>query len=116
MALRFFNKLDGRRGKKVIALSNVSIYYTWEKIKSSCHNNKLKISAPTWNNQFELPAGSYLVSDIQDYFEYILKNIGKAKAGNNSESLLNEIRKIVYCLYQSKKITEKVYNNIIKTM
>ena len=40
--------------------------------------------------------------------------LAQVKAGNNSESLLNEIRQIVYSLYQSKKITKKVYNNIIK--
>ena len=40
--------------------------------------------------------------------------MGKVKAGNNSESLLNEIRQIVYSLYQSKQITRKVCNNIIK--
>ena len=40
----------------------------------------------------------------------------QVKAGNNSESLLNETRQIVYSLYQSKEITEKVYNNIIKLM
>ena len=60
-------------GKKAIALSNLSIYYTWKNIKSSYNNNKFKISAPTWNDEFELPDGSYSVSDIQDYFEYILK-------------------------------------------
>ena len=42
--------------------------------------------------------------------------MGKVKAGNNSESLLNEIRQIVYCLYQLKQITEKVYNNITKSI
>ena len=42
-------------------------------MKSSYNNNKFKISAPTWNDEFELPDGSYLISDIQDYFEYILK-------------------------------------------
>ena len=42
-------------------------------IKSSYNNNKFKISAPTWNDEFELPDGSYSVSNIQDYFEYILK-------------------------------------------
>ena len=46
-------------------------------IKSSCNNNKFKISAPTWNNEFELPDGSYSISDIQDYFEYILKKHGE---------------------------------------
>ena len=44
-----------------------------ENINSSCNNNKFKISAPTWSDEFELPDGSYSISDIQDYFEYILK-------------------------------------------
>ena len=42
--------------------------------------------------------------------------LAQVKAGNNSESLLNEIRQIVYCLYQSKEIIKKVYNNIIKSI
>ena len=67
------NKLDLRIGEKITALSNLSIYYTWKKIKNSYNNNKFKISAPTQNDKFELPDGSYSVSDIQDYFEYILK-------------------------------------------
>ena len=71
------NKLDLRMGSKVISLSNLSIYYTWKNIKSSYNNNKFKISAPTWNDEFELPDGSYSVSDIQDYFEYILKKHGE---------------------------------------
>ena len=73
LILKLTNKLDLRMGKKVIALSNLSIYYTWKNIKSSYNNNKFKISAPTQNDKFELPDGSYSVSDIQDYFEYILK-------------------------------------------
>ena len=67
------NKLDLRIGEKVIALPNLSIYYTWRNIKTSHNNNKFKISTPTWYNKFELPDGSYSVSDIQDYFEYIKK-------------------------------------------
>ena len=77
LALKLTNKLDLRIGEKVIALSNLSIYYTWKNIKSSYNNNKFKISAPTWNDEFELPDGSYSVSDIQDYFEYILENHGE---------------------------------------
>ena len=42
--------------------------------------------------------------------------LAQIKAGNNSESLLNEIRQIVYSLYQSKEITKKVYNNIINSI
>ena len=59
------NKLDLRIGEKIIALSNFSIYYTWKNIKKSYNNNKLKKSAPTWNDKFELPDGLYSVSDIQ---------------------------------------------------
>ena len=73
MTLKLTSKLDLRIAEKVIALSNLSIYYTWRNMKSSYNNNKFKISAPTWNDEFELPDGLYSVSDIQDYFEYILE-------------------------------------------
>ena len=46
----------------------------------------------------------------------LLIALAQVKAGNNSENLLNEIRQIVHSLYQLKKITKKVYNNIIKSM
>ena len=77
LVLKLTNKLDLRIGEKIISLSNLSIYYTWKNIKNSYNNNKFKISAPTWNDKFELPDGSYSVSDIQDYFEYILKKHGE---------------------------------------
>ena len=73
LVLKFADKLDLRRGQKSVASSNLSIYYTWKNIKSSYKNNKFKISAPTWSDKFELPDGSYSISDIQDSFEYILK-------------------------------------------
>ena len=63
-----------------------SIYYTWKNVKSSYNNNKFRISAPTWSEEFELPDGSYSVSDIQDYFEYILKK--------HSESVDNPLIRI----------------------
>ena len=71
--LKVTDKIDLRGKNKYIALSNLSIYYTWKNIKKSYKNNGFKISAPTWNEEFELPDGSYSISDIQDYFEYILK-------------------------------------------
>ena len=73
LVLKLADKLNLRRGQKSVALSNLSIYYTWKNIKSSYKNNKFKISAPTWSDEFELPDGSYSISHIQDYFEYILK-------------------------------------------
>ena len=56
-----------------MALANLSIYYTWKNIKTEYSNNKFKISAPTWNETFDLPNGSYSIDDIQDYFEFIMK-------------------------------------------
>ena len=67
LILKLTNKLDLRMGKKVISLSNLTIYYTWKNIKSSYNNSKFKISVPTWNDEFELPDRLYTVSDIQDF-------------------------------------------------
>ena len=67
-------------------LSNLSIYYTWKNIKSSYNNDKFEISSLTWNDKFELPDESYSVSDIQDYFEYILN-----KHGENTDKLSVQI-------------------------
>ena len=90
LVLKLTDKLDLRRGQKTVALSNLSIYYTWKNVKSSYNNNKFKISAPTWSEEFELPDGLYSVSDIQDYFEYILKK--------HNESVDNpSIRMYIHC-------------------
>ena len=58
LVLKLTDKIDLRRDKKSVALSNLSICYTWKNIKSSYKNNKFKISAPTWSDEFELPDGS----------------------------------------------------------
>ena len=63
LILKLTDKLDLRRGEKNIALSNLSIYYTWKNKKSSYNSNKFKISAPTWNDNVEVSDGSYSVSD-----------------------------------------------------
>ena len=81
LLINLTDKIDLRRKDKYIALSNLSIYYTWKNIKKSHKNNKFKMSAPTWNEDFELPNGSHSISDIQDYFEYIFK---KNAWGKNS--------------------------------
>ena len=68
LIIKLTDKLDLRKGEKSIALLNLSIYCTWKNIKRSYNNNKFNISAPTWNDKFELSDGSYSVSDIQYYF------------------------------------------------
>ena len=73
LVFKFTDKLDLRRGRKSVAQSNLSIYYTWKNIKSSYNNNKFKRSAPTWSEEFKLSNGLCTIYDIQDHFKYILK-------------------------------------------
>ena len=80
-----------------MALANLSIHYTWKNIKSEYNNNKFKISAPTWNDEFNLPDGSYSVSDIQDYFEYIIKKHETIADNRPVQIYVNKIKnKIVF--------------------
>ena len=67
------DKLDFKNPNKNMALGSLSIYYTWKNVESTYNNNKFKISAPTWNETFDLLDGSYNVPKIQNYIEYIIK-------------------------------------------
>ena len=66
-------KIGLKRSDKYFALSNLSIYYTWQNIKKSYKNNKFKILALTWNEEFELPDRSYSISNIQ-YIQHTIYN------------------------------------------
>ena len=110
------DKLDLRNPNKNMALANLSIYYTWKNVKSTYNNNKFKISAPTWNETFDLPDGSYNISEIQDYIEYVIKKhetigenapiliyastinnriVSKIKSGNKLKLLSKETMKLL---------------------
>ena len=81
------DKLNLRNPNKNMALANLSIYYTWKNVKSTYNNNnKFKISAPTWNETFDLPDESYNISEIQDYIEYIIKK--HKTIGENAQILI----------------------------
>ena len=96
LLLNFTDKINLKRSDKYVALSSLSIYYTWKNIKKSYKNNKFKISAPTWNEKFKLPDGSYSVSDIQDYFEYIIK---KHETVTNNPSIMIYVNRIENSFY-----------------
>ena len=68
------------------------MYYTLTNIKWY-KNNKFKISAPKLNEEFELPHGSYSVSDIQNYFEYIFKKHGEKTVNPSIRIYINKIEK-----------------------
>ena len=91
LLLNLTNEID-LRSEKTVALSNLSIYYTWKNIKSSRNNNKFKISVPTWCEEFELPHGSYSIPDIQDYFEYILKKHSESVDNPSNRIYVNKIQ------------------------
>ena len=80
------DKFDLKNPNKNMAFANLSIYYTWKNVKSTYNNNKFKISAPTWNETFDLPDGSYNISEIQDYIEYIIKK--QETIGENAPILI----------------------------
>ena len=127
----FTNKLNLKNPNKNMALANLSIYYTWKNIKSEYNNNKFKTDAPTWDDEFDLSNGSYSISDIQDYFEYIIEKhetitenppvliydnkiknriVFKIKTGYKLEILLEETMRL---LESSKKDIDKDKNGEI---
>ena len=97
LVLKITDKLDLRKGPKTVALSNLSINYTWKNIKSSYNNNRFKMFAPTWNEKFELPDGSYSISDIKDYFEYILKKHSESVDNPSIRIYVNKIENRITC-------------------
>ena len=81
------DKLNLKNPNKNMALANLSIYYTWKNIKSEHNKKKIKILAPTWNDTFDLLDGSYSISDIQDYFEFIIKKTRNFDGESTSSNL-----------------------------
>ena len=69
------DKPNLKNPNKNMALANLSIYYTWKNIKSKYNNNKFKISAPTWNDTFDLPDGSFLLQLFRIILDLSLKNM-----------------------------------------
>ena len=108
---QFTDKLNLKNPRKNIALANLSIYYTWRNIKSVYNNNKFKIHTTTWNSdEFNLPNGSYSVSDIQDYFEYIIKKHETIADNPPAQIYVNKIKnRIVFKIktgYKLELLTE----------
>ena len=99
------DKLNLKNPNKNMALANLSIYYTWKNIKSEYNNNKFKISAPTWNDTFNLPDGSCSISDIQDYFEFIIKKHETLTENSPVQIYVNRIKKgIVFKIKRGYKL------------
>ena len=99
------DKLNLKNHKKNMALVNLSIYCTWKNIKSEYNNNKFKISAPTWNETFDLPDGSYTIDDIHDNFEFIRKKHVTLNDNPSIKIYLNKIKnRIVFKIRNGYKL------------
>ena len=99
------DKRNLKNPKKNMALVDLSIYYTWKNIKSEYNNNKFKISAPTWNETFDLPDRSYTIDDIQDYFELIIKKHEKLTDNLPVQIYANKIKnRIVFKIKTGYKL------------
>ena len=99
------DKLNLTNLNKNMPLTNLSIYYTWKNIKSEYSNNKFKISAPTWNDTFDLTDGSYSIEDIQHYFKFIIKKQETLTEDPPIEIYPNKIKdRIVFKIKTSYKL------------
>ena len=85
-----------------------------ENMKSSYNNNKLKISAPTWYDKFELPDGLFSVSDIQDYFDYILKKHRENIENSSIRIQVNKIENRITCKIKTGHYLEILTPETIK--
>ena len=108
---QFTDKLNLKNPSKNMVLANLSIYYTWKNIKSEYNNNKFKIHAPTWDDELNLLDESYSVSDIQDYFEYIIKKHETIADNSPVQIYVNRIKnRIVFKIkagYKLELLTEE---------
>ena len=101
----FTDKLNLKNPSENIALANLSIYYTWKNVKSDYNNNKFKISAPTWSDTLGVPDGSFSISALQNYFEYIIKKYETIADVSSVLIYVNEINnRIVFKIKSGYKL------------
>ena len=100
----FTDKLNLKNPNKNIALANLSIYHTRKNVKSD-YNNKFKIAAPTWNDTFDVPDGSYSIAALQNYFEYIIK---KHETITDVSPVLIDVNEINYRIVSKIKSGHKL--------
>ena len=99
------DKINLKNPKKNMALVNLSIYYTWKNIRFEYNNNKFEVSTPTWNATFDLPDGSYSISDIKDYFEFIIKKHETLTENPSTQIYPNKIKnRIVFKIKTGYKL------------
>ena len=117
---QFTDKLNLKNPNKNIAFANLSIYYTWKNIKAEYNNNKFKIHAPTWNDEFNLPNGPYNIEQIQNYFKHIIEKHETIADNPPVQIYVNKIKnRIVFKIktgYKLELLSEKTMQLLGKTI
>ena len=109
---------EHKSDKQLYTIKNIkNLYDSRQKIINLLNDNsKIRSEAIYKSKQNETKGKGFKVLTPKQMLQRLPIALAQVKTGNNSESLLNEIRQIVHSLYQSKQITKKVYNNIIKSI
>ena len=100
-------------------LANFSIYYTWKMIKSEYNNNKFEVLAPSWNDTFDLPDGSYSIVYIQDYFEFIIKKHETLTENPSVQIYVNRTKNRIFKIktgYKSELLTPETMKLLGRTI
>ena len=99
---------DHKSDKQLFTIKkNIDLFNSYSKIRSE---------AIYKSKQNETKGKGFKILTPKQIIQRLLIALAQVKAGNNSENLLNEIRQIIYSLYQSKEITKKIYNNLMKSL
>ena len=115
--LALADKLNLKDPNKNMALTDLSIYNSSKNIKSAYNNNKSKISAPACNDEFDLPDGSYSISDIQDYFGCTIKKKHETIANNTPVKIyVNKIKNRIVFKIKTGYELELLYPETMKLL
>ena len=109
-------KGDNKIQEKKIVKKNLIKFYEGREAILNGFKSKIFLTESTGTGILDTDNSKLEILTPKQMLQRLPIALAQVKAGNNSENLLNEIRQIIYSLYQSKEITKKVYNNLMKSL
>ena len=109
-------KVFWSRKMKEVTLDNLNNFYEAREMVLNGFKSKIFLTKSTGTGLFNTDNSKLKILTPKQMLQRLPIALAQVKAGNNSGNLLNEIRQIIYSLYQSKEITKKVYNNLMKSL
>ena len=105
-----------KKKEKEIVKENMLNFYMGREVVLNAFRSKIFSTKSKGSTLLNIDNSKLKILTPKQMLQRLPTALAQVKAGNNSENLLNEIRQIVYSLYQSKEITKKVYNNLIRSL